>query len=213
MITLYDYFRSSASFRVRIALNYKELAFNLKEVHLVNNGGEQHQTSYKKINPQGRVPTLVDDDHIITQSLAIIEYLEEKYPDSPLLPKDTLERAHVRAFAYTIVTDIHPLDNLAVLQYLKTKLNVSDEQKATWYAHWIKLGFQALAVQLEATSGLYSFDNNITLADICLVPQVYNANRFAINLDFCPKIQKIYDRCMQLDIFSKSAPESIPDIV
>jgi maleylacetoacetate isomerase len=206
MIRLYDYFRSTAAYRVRIVLNHKNIPHELEEVHLVNEGGMQHSDAYRAINPQGRVPTLVSDDRVITQSNAIIEYLEECYPTPAILPQQLLARAKVRAFAQTISCDIHPLNNLAVLQYLKNTLQSTDEQKQAWYEHWIISGFSALESSLVKTMGDFCFGDSITLADVCLIPQVYNALRFKVPLDEFPCINAIYGHCMQIDSFVKADP-------
>lgn len=205
---LYDYFRSTAAYRVRIALNYKKLRYDLEEIHLVNDGGEQHQVPYRDINPQGRVPTLLDGDDVLTQSLAIIEYLEEVHPQPALLPTDAMLRAKIRAFANAIACDIHPLNNLSVLQYLKNTLNVSDEQKNAWYAHWIEIGFAALEKGLVNSAGKYCFGNQLTLADLCLIPQVYNANRFAVPLDNYPTILRINENCLAMPAFDQAKPQT-----
>lgn len=205
---LYDYFRSSASYRVRIALNFKGLAYEKKEVHLVKDGGEQHQASYRQVNCQGRVPSLEDAGDVITQSMAILEYLEEKYPQPPLLPTDITERAHVRAIANLVACDIHPLNNLSVLQYLQNELDVDDAEKQGWYAHWIDTGFTAIEAMLHKSAGTFCFGSDITLADICLVPQVYNAKRFSVSLVHFPLITAIYNRCLEEQAFALAAPES-----
>jgi maleylacetoacetate isomerase len=208
MITLYDYFRSTASYRVRIALNLKHLDYQLKEIHLVNNGGEQFSSDYKNINPLSRVPTLVDNDFTLTQSLAIIEYLDAKYPTNKLIPADLKLAGQVRAFSQIIACDIHPLNNLSILKYLKQKLNVSDEAKNKWYHHWIINGFDAIEKILQSSSGKYCFGDSITLADISLVAQVYNANRFNVSLVNYPNIVRINNNCLELDEFKKASPDS-----
>ena len=198
---LYDYFRSSASYRVRIALNLKSLPYDLHEVHLVKEGGQQHAADYLALNPQGRVPALVEGKDVLTQSLAILEYLEEQYPEPALLPKDPVLRAKVRAAAHAIAMDIHPLNNLSVLQYLQQELSVDDEQKQAWYAHWIQIGFRALETQLKPSAGPYCFGKQLTFADVCLIPQMYNARRFNVDLHDCPTLLHINEQCMQLDAF------------
>lgn len=208
MITLYDYYRSSSSYRVRIALNLKQLPYQLKEVHLINEGGEQFFDTYKKLNPLARVPTLVDGDFVLSQSLAIIDYLDDKYPQQKMLPDDIELKAKVNAFAQIIACDIHPIDNLSVLKYLKSELGVNDTQKTEWYKHWIINGFNALEKTLEDNAGKYCFGGEITLADVCLVPQVYNANRFNVDMSVFPSIQRVNDNAMKLDAFSKAAPDS-----
>lgn len=169
---LYSYFRSSAAYRVRIGLNLKNLAYETAPVHLVKN--EQQSEDYLKLNRSALVPTLVDGDLTLSQSLSILEYLDEQYPETKLLPNDVKERAKIRAFAQAIACDIHPLNNLRVLKYLKNDLNVSDEQKNYWYQHWILEGFQTLEQQLQDSNGQFCFGHEATIADCCLIPQVYN---------------------------------------
>lgn len=206
---LYSYFRSSAAYRVRIALNLKQIAYEIQPVHLVKN--EQQQANYVALNPSQLVPTLIDQDQALSQSLSILEYLEEQYPEKPLLPKDVIERAQVRAFAQVIACDIHPLDNLRVLKYLKNDLAVSDEQKNQWYQHWIIEGFKSLEKQLQHSNGKFCFGTQATFADCCLIPQVYNAKRFKIELSAFPKIESIYQHCLTLPAFLHAAPEQQPD--
>jgi maleylacetoacetate isomerase len=167
---LYSYFRSSAAYRVRIALNLKQLDYVIQPVHLLKN--EQQQESYIALNPSQLVPSLIDQDQSFIQSLNILEYLEERYPSLPLLPTDLVERAKVRAFSQTIACDIHPLDNLRVLKYLKHELAVNDEQKNQWYQHWIIEGFKSLEMQLKDSNGQFCFGTQATFADCCLIPQV-----------------------------------------
>ena len=206
MNTLYDYFRSSASYRVRIALGYKGLKAKLKEVHLVNNGGEQYQDSYTQINPQARVPTWEEEDFSLTQSMAILEYLEESHPKPALLPADPKARAKVRALANVIACDVHPLNNLSVLQYLKNNLSVSDTQKQDWYAHWIQVGFRAFEAQIRPTAKQFCYGDQLTLADVCLIPQVYNAKRFNVDYTDCPTIERVYQHAMSLPYFIDAQP-------
>lgn len=208
MMTLYDYFRSSASYRVRIALNLKEIDHVIKEVHLVNNGGEQHSAAYQSLNAQERVPTLEDGAIVLTQSMAILEYLEEQHPTPSLLGTDPLNRAQIRSFANVIACDVHPLDNLSVLRYLKGTLGVSDEQKTTWYHHWIHQGFKALEKQLEQHRGAgpYCFGEQVSLADVCLIPQVYNAHRFECDMTKYPLIEAVNAACLALPAFASAAP-------
>lgn len=211
MLTLYDYFRSSACYRVRIALNLKELDYDVVPIHLVNNGGEQHAPDYQKINPQGLVPALQIDNKILTQSLAIIEYLDEAYPLPALLPAHPYEKARVRAFALTIAADIHPLNNLRVLKYLSSELGVSDTQKNQWYQHWIAKGLSALEQQLTThqLAGDFCFGNQPTLADICLVPQLYNAKRFSCDLQPYPTLRRIDINCQHLAAFANARPAEV----
>ena len=212
---LYSYFRSSAAYRVRIALNLKSLETEVIPVHLLKNGGEQHSAEYRQINPSELVPAWVEDAHeggfILTQSLSILEYLEEQHPETALLPQDIEQRALIRAFSQSIACDIHPLNNLRVLQYLSHVLTVSDEQKSTWYKHWVETGFAGLEVQLKDSNGKFCFGETATFADCCLVPQVYNALRFNIDLAAYPKIAAIYQRCNTLSAFQNAAPEAQAD--
>lgn len=207
---LYDYFRSTASYRVRIVLNLKNLTHQLKEIHLVNNGGEQFSDNYRSINPQQLVPTLTDDNaHLaVSQSLAIIDYLEALHPEPRLYPSDVGLKALVQSLALQICCDIHPLNNLRVLKYLTGTLSLSEQQKMDWYHHWIHQGFQAIEKQLHKYSkqGEFCFGNQPTLADICLIPQVYNAKRFDVDLTNYPMIQSINTHCLTLEAFSRAAP-------
>lgn len=208
---LYGYWRSSAAYRVRIALNLKQLSFDSVAVHLVKNGGEQHSENYKALNPAQLVPTFVDEDVSVNQSLAIIEYLDETYPEPPFLPKELAEKAQVRAAALDIACDIHPLNNLRVLQYLTGPLGLSEEQKLGWIKHWLNVGFTALEQRLALTSGQYCFADEVTLADICLIPQIYNAQRFSLDMTAYPTLNRIYHNCQQLAAFALAAPEQQPD--
>lgn len=212
---LYTYFRSTAAYRVRIALNLKELQADHRFVHLVRDGGEQHSDDYRQLNAQGLVPTLVNGGAPLTQSLAIIEYLEETCPRSPLLPKDAAGRARVRALAQIVACDIHPLNNLRVLQYLGGELGVDKPMRDQWYRHWIKEGFGALETMLASspTTGRYCHGDTPGLADICLVPQVFNARRFECDLGPFPTITRIDKACMELEAFVNAAPENQPDAV
>lgn len=205
---LYEYFRSSASYRLRIALNLKRLPHESVHIHLLRNGGEQHDPSYIAINPQGRVPTLaLDDGTILIQSPAILEWLEETYPEPPLLPRSARARAHVRAMAALIACDIHPLNNSSVLAYLKNTLSQPQEAVDAWYAHWIKLGFAALE---QMVSTPYCRGNEVTLADVMLVPQVANARRMKVDLESFPRIVAIEQNCLALPAFADARPEVHP---
>jgi maleylpyruvate isomerase len=208
---LYGYFRSSAAYRVRIALGLKGLAYEYAAVHLRK--GEQRGARYRGINAQGLVPTLEDDRGSFTQSLAIIEYLDERYPQPPLLPDMPEARARVRAIALSIACDIHPLDNLRVLQYLLRTLGASEEAKDAWYRHWIDLGLSALESQLagDAATGTFCHGETPTLADICVVPQLANARRASIPLDAYPTLTRIEAACNGLPAFAAAAPEKQPD--
>ena len=211
MIKLYSYFRSSAAFRVRIALHYKGLKHEIIPIHLLKEGGEHLKSDFKKLNPQGLVPVLVSDDgEVISQSMSILEYLEEMNPTPSLLPTSHVERSYVRTLANMVVCDIHPLNNLRVLRYLKHELKLEDESKNKWITHWIHHGFQAIESTL-AQSGAslpYCLGDTPTFADVCLIPQVYNALRNQCKMDAFPTIQKIYENCMKLEAFKKAAPEN-----
>ncbi|KVC70644.1 maleylacetoacetate isomerase [Burkholderia ubonensis] len=210
---LYSYFRSSASYRVRIALHLKQLTFDYVPVHLLRDGGQQLKDEYRALSPDSLVPTLVDGDVALQQSLAIVEYLDETHPEPPLLPKAPLDRAYVRSIALQIACEIHPLNNLRVLKYLKHMLQVPEEAKNDWYRHWIEAGFATLEARLanDPRTGKLCFGDTPTLADICVVPQVFNANRFAIDTSRFPTIQRIYDHAMTLDAFKAAAPGAQPD--
>lgn len=208
---LYGYWRSTAAYRVRIALHLKDLPYENISVHLVKDGGEQFKPEYVELNPAKLVPTLVDGDLSLNQSLAIVEYLDEQYPQSPLLPQQPALRAKVRAMALDIATDIHPLNNLRVLKYLKGTLEVSDEAKDDWYAHWITVGFEALEARLKDSAGKFCFGDEVTLADVCLVPQLYNARRFNVPLEAFPTICQIEANCLALPAFAAAVPENQPD--
>jgi maleylacetoacetate isomerase len=209
-VKLYTYFRSSAAYRVRIALNLKGLSYESLPIHLIKDGGRHKSPEYRALNPQMRVPTLtLDDGEILTQSLAIIEYLDETHPSPPLLPKDAVARAKVRALSQLIACDIHPLNNLGPLRYLKNALKHEQSDIDAWYHHWIIEGFTALETMLQP--GTYSFGNTVTLADICLVPQVYNARRLKVPLDKFPKIVAADAACLKLAAFDKARPENQPD--
>jgi maleylacetoacetate isomerase len=209
---LYDYFRSSAAFRLRIALNLKGLAYERAFIHLRK--GDQRSAAYLKLNPQGLVPALEDGPHLLTQSLAIIGYLDETHPNPPFMPKTPAERARVRALALAIACDIHPLNNLRVLQYLKNVLKVSDAQHDAWYRHWIAEGFTAIESMLaHGGTGRFCHGEAPTLADICLVPQVFNAKRLYKDdeLKVYPSIMRIFGECMKLPAFDAAQPSKQPD--
>ena len=207
---LYTYYRSSAAFRVRIALNLKGLAYEPQFVHLAK--GEHRRSSYGALNPQGLVPALAEDDgSLLTQSLAIIEYLEEKHPQPPLLPPDLLGRARVRSLALLIACEIHPLNNLRTLTYLRKALGQNDEQVNIWYRHWIADGLGKLETDLAADAGRFCYGDAPTLADCCLVPQIFNAKRFECELSGYPTTMRIFGECMQLDAFQRAQPARQPD--
>ena len=207
---LYEYFRSSAAYRTRIALNLKGLKPEQRSIHLRK--GEQRAADYLDVNAQGLVPTLVTDDGTkLTQSLAIIEWLDEKYRDPPLLPRDGLERAFCRSIALTVACDIHPLNNTRVLAYLQDTFRIDDKQRDTWYAHWIALGFEAIEKRLaERPRSTFACGESPTLADICIVPQVANAGRVKLPMDPYPRIRAINDACLKLKPFADARPEAHP---
>tara|TARA_R110002110_G_scaffold400317_2_gene616676 strand:- start:30538 stop:31179 length:642 start_codon:yes stop_codon:yes gene_type:complete len=209
MIKLYDYFRSTASYRIRIALNLKNLDHTKFNVNLIKDGGEQHQADYKALNPQGLIPTLIDQKNNIqiSQSIAILEYLEEAYPEPAILPDNLQQRAQTRQIAQIIACEIHPLNNLRVLQYLVNTLGVSETDKTTWYHHWLKSGFDSIeAILHKQASKDYCVGNSITMADICLIPQLYNANRFDFDISSYTHINQIAERCQTHPAFENAIP-------
>jgi maleylacetoacetate isomerase len=205
-VDLYTYHRSSCSYRVRIALNLKQISHDFVQVNLLE--GEQTGNEYRTINPQGLVPFLVDGEFKLFQSLAILEYLEERFPSPPLLPADLQERAMVRALSQVIACDIQPVQNLRVLKYLKSELGVSEEQKLNWIRHFIGTGFDALEAHLQRVSGKYCFSDQVSLVDLCLVPQVYNARRFEVSMGRYPSILRVCGLLQELEAFQKAAPEN-----
>ena len=213
MLRLYTYFRSSAAYRVRIALNLKGLAYEAVPVHLLRDGGEQNLPAYRALSPLGTVPALQTGGATLTQSLAIIEYLEETHPQPPLLPASAENRARVRALAQTIACDIHPVNNLRILQYLGREFGATQEQKDAWYRHWVEAGLLAVEQLLAAHpgTGFFCHGDAPTLADCCLVPQVFNARRFDCPLDAMPTIRRIVDACEALPAFRNAAPGMQPD--
>ena len=207
---LYGYFRSSAAYRVRIALNLKGLAYRQAPVSLVK--AEQRSADFLALNPQGLVPALQDGEVLLTQSLAICEYLDDAYPDTvQLLPADPVLRARVRAFAQAIACDIHPVNNLRILNYLKTELGQDEAARNSWYRHWVQEGFAALEQQLAASAGQFCFGDNITLADVCLLPQVFNAQRFNVDMAPYPRLAAIAENLAALSAFADAHPSSQPD--
>lgn len=213
-LVLYSYWRSSAAYRVRIALNLKGLPYTIHPVHLVADGGQQHHADYAALNPQQLVPTLLDGRRVIPQSLAIIEYLEERYPQTtPLLPRDARERARVRALALAVACEIHPIANLRVMQYLEHELHVDVEARLAWTRHWIATGLDAVEALLadHPDTGAFCQGDTPTLADACLIPQVYNARRWDVALDRWPTITRIDAACMALATFRDASPEQQPD--
>lgn len=211
-LTLYDYWRSSSAYRVRIALNLKGLDYRQVPVHLVRDGGQQNSPSYKKINPLGLVPALVHGKRVVVQSLAICEYLDESFDARPLLPAGPADRARVRGLVQSVCSEVQPLNNLSVMQYLKGEMKTSDEDYQRWYGHWIARGFQAIEAWLnDPSSGRFCHGDTPGLADCFLVPQVYNAERFSCDLGPYPRIREITARCRGLEAFEKAAPERQPD--
>lgn len=207
---LYSYFRSSAAYRVRIALNLKGLAYETAPIHLVRDGGQNYRAEYRAVNPQMRVPALVNEaGDVLIQSLAIIEYLDEIHPQPPLLPKEPVARANVRALAQLVACDIHPLNNTSPLRYLKHQMGQQQEAIDAWYRHWILSGFEALEALIGSTP--YACGPAVTLADICLVPQVANARRFKVPLEKFPKIVAVDAACLALPAFDRARPENQPD--
>lgn len=209
---LYGYFRSSAAFRVRIALNVKGLGYDQAFIHLRKN--DQRSADYLRLNPQGLVPTLIDDGPALTQSLAIIEYLEETRPAPPLLPRDPSGRARVRSLAEAVACDIHPIDNLRVLRYLAHDMKQDEAAVERWFNHWIATGFEGIEKTLasDGKAGRFCHGDTPGLADICLVPQVFNARRYpSFDLKPYPSIMRIFDECMKLEAFQRAVPEKQPD--
>ena len=207
---LYTYFRSSAAYRVRIALNLKGIGYETVPIHLIKDGGRHRTAEYRAVNPQMRVPSLaLDNGEVLIQSMAIMEYLEETHPKPPLLPSDPVARAHVRAFADVIACDIHPLNNTSPLFYLKRELKHEQPEIDTWYHHWIHQGFEALETLVRP--GPYAFGKEVTLADVCLVPQMFNARRLKVPLDKYPKLVAVDAALLKLPAFDKARPENQPD--
>lgn len=207
---LYTYFRSSAAFRVRIALNLKGLKYEPVFVHLAK--GEHRQPQYAAVNPQALLPTLeLDDGKRLTQSLAIIEWLEEKRPTPPLLPKESMARARVRSLAYLVASEIHPLNNLRVLQHLKRALNQTQEQIDTWYRYWIADGLAKLEAELAGSSGRFCHGDSPSMADCCLVPQIFNAKRYNSDLAPYPTTMRVFENCMKVEAFDRAQPSKQPD--
>ncbi len=207
---LYSYFRSSAAYRVRIALNLKGVPYETVPIHLVKDGGRHRSPEYRAVNPQMRVPALaLGSGERLFQSLAIIEYLDEVYPEPPLLPADAEHRALARALAQIVACDIHPLNNSSTLAYLRGPFGQSDDAVDAWYAHWVRAGFAAIETLIGL--GPYACGAQVTVADVCLVPQLYNARRFKVPLDDYPKIAAVEAACNKLPAFDKARPEKQPD--
>ena len=212
-LVLYSYWRSSAAYRVRIALNLKGLKYTYQPVHLLQDGGQQYDPDYRRINPQQLVPSLRDGERTFTQSLAIIEYLEETRPEPALLPADARGRAQVRAWSMLVACDIHPLGNLRVLQYLESDYSADVEKRAQWMRHWMAMGFRALEETLATNpaTGRFCYGDTPSMADACLVPQYYNALRWKLSLEDYPTLRRIYAACNELEAFQLAAPEMQPD--
>ena len=207
---LYTYFRSSAAFRVRIALNLKGLKYEPVFVHLAK--GEHRQPQYAAVNPQALLPTLeLDDGKRLTQSLAIIEWLEETHPTPPLLPRESMARARVRSLAYLVASEIHPLNNLRVLQHLKRALNQTQDQIDTWYRYWIADGLAKLEAELAGAAGKFSYGDSPSMADCCLVPQIFNAKRYNSDLAPYPTTMRVFENCMKVEAFDRAQPSKQPD--
>lgn len=202
---LYDYQRSSAAYRVRIALNLKGVDYESRRVNLLES--EQKSDDYRALNPQGLVPMLEIDGHRLTQSLSIIVYLDQLFPDPPLMPRDPVDGAHVRAMALTIACDIHPLNNLRVLKYLSGPLGIPQEERDRWYAHWIAEGFTALEAMAKPGAGRFLFGDEPTIADVCLVPQLYNARRFHVAVDNYPTLLRADENANRMDAFAAANPD------
>jgi maleylacetoacetate isomerase/maleylpyruvate isomerase len=209
-VKLYTYFRSSAAFRVRIALNLKGLAYDPIFIHLAK--GEHRKPEYSGVYPQGLLPTLIDDGEALSQSLAIMEYLDETHPEPPLLPKDALGRARVRSLSLLVACEIHPLNNLRTLQYLKRHLGQNEEQINSWYRHWVADGLLKLEADLsKAGTGKFCHGERPTMADCCLVPQIFNAKRYNSDLTAFPTVMRVFDACMKLEAFERAQPAKQPD--
>ncbi|OIQ46945.1 MAG: maleylacetoacetate isomerase [Gammaproteobacteria bacterium MedPE] len=215
MLILHGYWRSSAAYRVRIVLNLLDLTHEHRSVHLVKNGGEQHSDDYDALNPSHLVPTLEDKTKyhpvIISQSMAIIEYLDEVFGDSCLIGRTAVERAQIRALAQDICCDIHPLNNLRVVQHLGDIASFEAAEKAQWMRHWMTIGFDALEQKLSQSAGTYCVGNELSLVDVCLIPQLYNAHRFGVSLAQYPTIAAIEKRCLALPAFADAVPEKQAD--
>jgi maleylacetoacetate isomerase/maleylpyruvate isomerase len=206
---LYNYCRSSASYRVRIALALKGIEYDYKAVHLQKN--EHLAESYASVSASRLVPLLLDGPQALTQSLAIIEYLDETHPQPPLLPGSAVERARIRALALDIACEIHPIDNLRVLRYLTREMKVSEDDKNRWYRHWVETGLEVVERQLAAQPTTFCHGETPTLADCVLVPQIFNAHRMNCRLDHVPHVVRVFDACMKLDAFEQTRPERCPD--
>ncbi|MCB1555135.1 MAG: maleylacetoacetate isomerase [Xanthomonadales bacterium] len=212
-LKLYSYWRSSAAYRVRIALNLKQLPHEIIPIHLLRDGGEQHKPEFHQINPQDRIPVLVHGQRIITQSISIMEYLEEYFPENPIMPSTARERARVRSLAQIVACDIHPLNNLRVLQHLEKECAMPQPERDAWVRKWIEEGFDSLEALLadNPSTGDFCEGDNASIADCCLIPQVYNARRFGVDMAAYPTIMRIHDFCMETEEFDHARPEKQPD--
>ncbi|AWB70715.1 maleylacetoacetate isomerase [Vibrio cholerae] len=210
-LILYGYWRSSAAYRVRIALNIKQLAYESRAVHLNKDGGEQHHAEFHRLNPSELIPVLIDGELCLNQSLAIIEYLDETYPEPRLIPERGVERYQIKALALDIAADIHPINNLRILQYLSAEFSASDDEKNHWYRHWIDKGFLGLEEKLRQCAGIYSVGDTLSLVDVCLVPQVYNAERFDLDMNRYPTLKRVAETLRALPAFERAAPDRQPD--
>ncbi len=206
MLTLHTYFRSSAAYRVRIALNLKGLSYESVPVHLVRDGGQHHQPAFKSLNPAELLPVLQTEGHVLTQSLSILEYLEERYPQPSLLPGTPEERAFIRSLAMDVACEIHPVNNLRVQQHLSATFGATEAQRREWVQHWVRLGFAAIEQRLQGHSGDFCVGDQATLADVVLIPQVFNALRFGVTLEAYPRIERVWNHCTPLPPFEAAAP-------
>jgi maleylacetoacetate isomerase len=212
MITLYSYYRSSSSYRIRLALNIKGLDYEIKPIHLIKDGGEQHSAQFKKLNAAEKIPLIDHVGYLVAQSMAIVEYLEETFPDQPrLFPTQLADRARVRQLCEIVNSDIQPLQNLSVLQKLVGDYGFSEEQKLEWCQHWIRRGLESFEALLKVTHGRYCHKDQVGVADCFLIPQVYNAQRYGIDLSQFPLITQINENCMELEAFSMAHPDNQPD--
>lgn len=211
-LILYTYWRSSAAYRIRIALNLKGLAYEARPVSLIDDGGEHLKAAYREVSPQAQLPTLVDGGRVVRQSVAILEYLEETRPTPALLPADPLGRAKVRELMLAVATDIHPLGNLRVLKAIEGEFGADQARKEAWSRRWIAHGFDGIEKLLaDGTAGRFSYGDTPTLADACLVPQFYNAVRWGVDLAPYPTIRRVVEACQTMEAFQKAAPEAQPD--
>lgn len=209
MIKLYDYWRSSACYRLRIALNLKQIDYDSEEVSLHPDHLAQYSDDYKAINPQQRVPTLVIDGEVHSQSMALIDWIEETYPEPPLLPSDPHQRLRARAFADTVACDIHPLNNSSVLKYLREEFQADADAIGKWYGAWVMRGFEALETHARKSRSAFLFGDAPGLAEICLIPQVYNAVRFDVDLSAFPRLMDVHALCQKVEAFARAAPEAV----